>query len=59
MPPTAILKTSPALTRVLVRRDGDDVLKAVFRPCIEGGGRAGGIRAWRALPIASGGMVAR
>ena len=32
MRPTAILRTSPTLTRVLVRRDGDDVLKAVLRP---------------------------
>lgn len=31
MRPTAILKTSPTLTRVLVRLDGDDVLKAVLR----------------------------
>lgn len=32
MRPTAILKTSAALTRVLVRCDGDDMLKAVLRP---------------------------
>jgi hypothetical protein len=32
MRPTAILKGGPALTRVLVRVDGDEVLKAVLRP---------------------------
>jgi len=43
MRPTAILKTSPTLTRVLVRLDGDDVLKAVLRP----GSRS---PHWQAIP---------
>jgi hypothetical protein len=32
MRPTAFLKTHPCSTRVLVRGEGDDVLKAVLRP---------------------------